>query len=142
MLPSLYSGVRNALADVWGDTVEAFRRNTGRACATQKCVAMRHLVEEPPVAGEGRDGGWDTTQWSEKIVYSYWADGTLNQESYWSWNGSAAEQRRVVGHSADPQRRTWQSWGTGDGSFTGVSAFDGAGPDGQRSTRRRPSAAG
>jgi hypothetical protein len=70
----------------------------------------------------------DGSQWSEKVVYTYRVDGTLNRESYWSWNGGTPELRRVVGHSADPLRRpTWQSWGAGADSFTAVSAFDGAG---------------
>jgi len=60
--------------------------------------------------------------WSEKIVYSYWPDGTVNTETYETSTGAV---RRVVEHAADAHRRpTWEQVGNATGRFTNVSFFD------------------
>ena len=60
--------------------------------------------------------------WSEKIVYSYWPDGTVNTETY---ETSTGEVRHVVKRAADAHRRpTWSQAGDATGSFASVRFFD------------------
>jgi RHS repeat-associated protein len=137
-----YSGNRVTSATLAGLTTR-FSYDNGKLVAIQRPAGNYEVLcyRQGTASGACVGGTWsknlqwrakaataDGSQWSEKIVYTYWADGTMKDETYWSWNGSKAERRRVMGHSADPQRRpTWQSWGTGSGSFSAASAFDGAG---------------
>jgi RHS repeat-associated protein len=74
------------------------------------------------------------SNWSERIVYAYWPDGTLKTETYLACPTggtcntlAVGEVRRVVQYAADAhQRPTWQQRGTGTGSFTQTRLFDGA----------------
>ncbi|WP_239014657.1 RHS repeat-associated core domain-containing protein [Archangium violaceum] len=69
----------------------------------------------------------DGTGWTEKVVYTYWPDGTRKEERYLSRTGATTETRRVLKYAADAHRRpTWQKWGDGAGSFTSARSFDGA----------------
>ncbi|HZH75628.1 MAG TPA: RHS repeat-associated core domain-containing protein [Archangium sp.] len=69
----------------------------------------------------------DGTDWTERVVYAYWPDGTLKEERYVTWTGSAAQTRRVLKYAADAHKRpTWQKWGEGTGSFSSAKSFDGA----------------
>ncbi|WP_309897492.1 RHS repeat-associated core domain-containing protein [Archangium sp.] len=69
----------------------------------------------------------DGTDWTERVVYAYWPDGTLKEERYVTWTGSAAQTRRVLKYAADAHKRpTWQKWGEGTGSFGSAKSFDGA----------------
>jgi hypothetical protein len=62
------------------------------------------------------------SSWSEKVIYTYWPDGTVNTETY---ETSTGEVRRVVKYAADAHRRpTWQQAGDATGSFTSVTFFD------------------
>ena len=72
--------------------------------------------------------GWsDGTNWTERVVYAYWPDGTLKEERYLTWTGTEAQTRRVLKYAADAHRRpTWQKWGEGAGSFPSAKSFDGA----------------
>ncbi|HZH15385.1 MAG TPA: RHS repeat-associated core domain-containing protein [Archangium sp.] len=69
----------------------------------------------------------DGAGWTEKVVYTYWPDGTLKEERYQTKNGTVAETRRVLKYAADAHRRpTWQKTGEGTGGFTSTKSFDGA----------------
>jgi RHS repeat-associated protein len=59
--------------------------------------------------------------WSEKVTYTYWADGNIKEELFWIPGSSGDELRRVVKHQADPHRRP--SW-SGAGDPGGPSRFD------------------
>jgi RHS repeat-associated protein len=72
----------------------------------------------------------DGSTWSEKVVYSYWPDGTIRAESYRGacasgCSTSSGEVRRVVQHAADPHRRpSWEQQGDATGSFASARFFD------------------
>ncbi|WNG48195.1 RHS repeat-associated core domain-containing protein [Archangium minus] len=69
----------------------------------------------------------DGATWTERVLYTYWPDGTVKEERYQRWTGSGAETRRVLKFAADAHHRpTWQKWGEGAGSYTAASSFDGS----------------
>ncbi|MFP2930506.1 RHS repeat-associated core domain-containing protein [Pyxidicoccus sp. 3LG] len=101
-------------------TVSCYRRDT----PTEACTGGT-----PTDALQWRAKAADATgvSWTEKVKYEYWPDGTTKAERYLSWNGTAAEPRRVVKYAADAHRRpTWQQWGEGAGAFSWAKMFDGA----------------
>ncbi|NTX35868.1 RHS repeat-associated core domain-containing protein [Myxococcus sp. CA033] len=60
--------------------------------------------------------------WSEKVTYSYWPDGTLNEERYLDASGNT---RKVLSYAADAHKRTtWQKTGSGMGSFISTKGYD------------------
>ncbi len=68
------------------------------------------------------------TNWSERVEYLYWPDGTLRNEKRSVWNGSSADYRFEQGFAADPHgRRSQVTTGSGGGSFTSVRGYDSAG---------------
>ncbi|WP_146210166.1 RHS repeat-associated core domain-containing protein [Vitiosangium sp. GDMCC 1.1324] len=76
---------------------------------------------------KARAASTDGTGWTEKVVYTYWPDGTLKEERYLARTGATSETRRVLKYAADAHKRpTWQKWGDGAGSFTTAKSFDGA----------------
>jgi RHS repeat-associated protein len=76
---------------------------------------------------KARATGPDGTGWTERIEYSYWPDGTLKEERHVTMQGSTAETRLVTSYAADAHKRPVRArWGEGTGSFTSVSAYDGA----------------
>ncbi|MCP3161428.1 RHS repeat-associated core domain-containing protein [Myxococcus qinghaiensis] len=65
------------------------------------------------------------TTWSEKLTYTYWPDGTVNEERYLDASGTT---RKLLSYAADAHRRqTREKVGTGAGSFTSARSHDGAG---------------
>lgn len=90
-------------------------------------------------AGQGCTGGTPTAllqwrakaadangaTWSEKVEYTYWPDETPKSATFLSWNGSAAETRRVMTFSADARRRpTFQGLGNLPAPVNAVRLFD------------------
>ncbi|MFN0064076.1 MAG: RHS repeat-associated core domain-containing protein [Myxococcaceae bacterium] len=71
--------------------------------------------------------GADGSGWTEKVVFTYWPDGSVKDETYWSNATGSPEKRRVLRHALDPQRRpTWDAFGEGAGGFATTRSFDGA----------------
>nr|WP_253899608.1 RHS repeat-associated core domain-containing protein [Corallococcus carmarthensis] len=64
------------------------------------------------------------TGWAEKVLYTYWPDGTLKEERYRDLSSTV---RKVMSHAADAHRRpTWKKAGEGVGSFRSiVRSYDG-----------------
>ncbi|MBF5046407.1 RHS repeat-associated core domain-containing protein [Simulacricoccus sp. 17bor-14] len=63
-------------------------------------------------------------QFSEKVLYAYWPDGTLQKESFIASNG---EVRRVRTYAADAhRRRTLEGWGEGSGAYSAKKGYDAA----------------
>ncbi|WP_338263606.1 RHS repeat domain-containing protein, partial [Corallococcus caeni] len=60
--------------------------------------------------------------WSEKVTYTYWPDGTVNEERYLDASGNT---RKLLSYAADAHRRpTWTKTGSGTGSFTSANSYD------------------
>nr|WP_254627641.1 RHS repeat-associated core domain-containing protein [Myxococcus sp. CA040A] len=60
--------------------------------------------------------------WSEKVTYTYWLDGTRNEERYLDASGAT---RRILSYAADAHRRpSWAKTGTGTGSFVATKGYD------------------
>ncbi|RKG59576.1 hypothetical protein D7X30_11025 [Corallococcus sp. AB011P] len=60
--------------------------------------------------------------WSEKVTYTYWPDGTVNEERYLDASGNT---RRLLSYAVDAHRRpTWTKTGTGSGSFVATKSYD------------------
>jgi RHS repeat-associated protein len=69
----------------------------------------------------------DGSDWTEKVVYTWWEGGTLKEERFLARQGQRVETRRVLQYAADAhQRPTWRGWGEGPGSFAATHSFDGA----------------
>lgn len=70
-------------------------------------------------------GTWGN-EWSEKVEYAYWPDGTVRSESFWSQPPyGSPELRRVKSYAADAHRRpTLEKVGDGAGAFATVRGFD------------------
>ncbi|WP_224362470.1 RHS repeat-associated core domain-containing protein [Hyalangium versicolor] len=73
----------------------------------------------------------DGATWTEKVTYTSWPDGTVQDERYLSWGASGAEARRVVKYAADAHGRpTWQQRGEKPSGVTwnnaSIRLFDGA----------------
>ncbi|WP_410477871.1 RHS repeat-associated core domain-containing protein [Myxococcus sp. MxC21-1] len=67
------------------------------------------------------------SSWTERVEYTYWPDGTLREERFVSPSANGPEVRRIQQYAADAHGRpTWQSWGTGTGSYEQARLFDGA----------------
>ena len=72
----------------------------------------------------------DGSTWSEKVVYTYWPDGTVATETYRGactsgCTAASGEIRRVLKHAADAHRRpTWDQVGDASGSYTSARFFD------------------
>ncbi|MBF5043014.1 MULTISPECIES: RHS repeat-associated core domain-containing protein [Myxococcaceae] len=78
---------------------------------------------------KAKAGAADGSGWAERVVYSYWPDGTVKQESYQVSNAGTAETRRVVRYAADAHRRpTWQGAGDADlpAALAATKSYDGA----------------
>jgi len=66
----------------------------------------------------------DGSNYSEKVVYAYWPNGTIQSETYIT---SSGEVRRVRKYAVDAHRRpTFEQWGDGSGAFSATRGFDGS----------------
>jgi RHS repeat-associated protein len=84
----------------------------------------------PRLQWKGKSAVADGSTWSERVVYTYWGDGTLSSETYRGacssgCGATSGELRRVVKHAADGHRRpVLDQSGDATGSFTSVRFFD------------------
>ncbi|WP_164002203.1 RHS repeat-associated core domain-containing protein [Pyxidicoccus caerfyrddinensis] len=66
----------------------------------------------------------DGATWSEKVTYSYWVDGTVQNERYLD---AAGNVRRVRGFSVDAHRRLkTEVWGDNSGLYRLARGYDGS----------------
>jgi RHS repeat-associated protein len=68
----------------------------------------------------------DGSIYSEKVVYAYWPDFTVQSETY-VLGPNPGEVRRVRQYAADAHHRpAWEQWGDSTGQFAATRGFDGA----------------
>jgi RHS repeat-associated protein len=96
--------------------VYCYQDGTSSGCSGNWTGSLMWKAHSPTADG--------SSSW-EKVKYSYWPDGTLKTESYWT-NGGLDERRQIT-HAADAEKRpSFTRWGTGTGSYTAPRLFDGA----------------
>ncbi|MFP2928433.1 RHS repeat-associated core domain-containing protein [Pyxidicoccus sp. 3LG] len=105
-----------------GYSVRCYRKSTAPGTACNTGIKTDHVQWEAIAADpQGVD-------WSEAVVYTRWptSDAQLKSAAYRTRSGGGVlETRRVVEYHPDPQGRpTYTRFGTGNGSFANVAAFD------------------
>ncbi|NNB96512.1 RHS repeat-associated core domain-containing protein [Corallococcus exiguus] len=96
--------------------VSCYRQGTTSGCTGGTLTDKRQWKAKSSTAS--------AATWSEKVTYTYWPDGKVNEERYLDASGNT---RKVFTYAADAHRRpTWTKTGIGTGSFVGTKSHDAA----------------